>query len=156
MLYFAAKEKGHYIKYSKLPTSDFLEQVICYTERYVYICLRKTCHDLEDEYYCQQEHCYRCFDRTQINMEDIKQSKIYRVDYHENNGEYYMLMINTFPLCSGIFGAIGGSNPNDESRYCFACPFSVSYHLQFSHLFNLQKRTGVCKCEVFYTHSDFV
>ena len=89
-------------------------------------------------------------------LDDIEQSKRYSLDYHENNGEYYMLMINTFPLCPGIFGAIGGCNPLNIKRYCYACPFSVSYNLQFSHLFNLQKRTGVCKCEVFFTYSEFV
>ena len=137
MLYFVATEKGHTINHQKMPFPDFLQKIIRYTERYVYIRLRKTCHDLEDEYCRQREHRYRCFDPTLLNLDDIEQSKRYGLDYHENNGEYYMLMINTFPLCPGIFGAIGGCDPLNIKRYCYACPFSVSYNLQFSHLFNL-------------------
>ena len=137
-----------------MPEPGRMKEAVCFTEKYLYIRLKNMCHNVFDEWKRQHFDDFIMFEGAGVSVDDVKSLKICGEDFKRNMGDYYMQMINFFPLCPGIFGAIGDSE--DRSKNYFACPFSKKYNLQFSHLFWLNQATGLCDCEEFNTKEVFL
>ena len=131
-----------------------MKEAVHFTEKYLYIRLKNMCHNVCDEWKQQHFDDFIMFEGAGVSVDDVKSLEICGEDFKRNMGDYYMQMINFFPLCPGIFGAIGDSE--DRSKNYFACPFSKKYNLQFSHLFWLNQATGLCNCEEFNTKKCFL